>query len=72
MESAIKTRRKQFHSKWEDVVAVATYHGGAVRTRVSDHLAGVVDEVGHVGIDGRACGCELALVCLVAFVSLVL
>lgn len=57
---------------WEDEVAVAAYHGGAVRTRISDHLAGMVDEVGDVRIDGRTCSSELALVCPVSFVSLVL
>lgn len=52
--------------------AEAVYHGGAICTRVADHLAGVVDEVGDLGIDGRARGDELALVFLVAFVSLIL
>lgn len=39
---------------------------------MADHLAGVVDEVGYLGIDGRARGDELALFVLAAFLSLVL
>lgn len=43
-------------------------HGSAVRTRRSDHLAGVVDEVGDGRVDGGTLGGELAKVVIIALV----
>lgn len=48
------------------------YHCCAIRTRMSDLLAGAVNEIGDIGIDWWACSGELAVVVLVVLIALVL
>lgn len=48
------------------------YHCGAVCTRMSDHLAGFVHEIGNAGIDWWAGSGELAVVISVVLIALVL